>query len=79
MFWPEMNISPYVSCVFWKTMLGIARGDQNFPIHLKFNEESNEHIFSFSQASASVVPVSFPVPEATYATFFYIFEISVKS
>ena len=59
MFWPEMNISPYVSCVFWKTMLGVARGDQNLPTYLKFNEESNEHGADFRQLSASVLPVHF--------------------
>ena len=77
-FWPEMNIFPYVSCVFWKTMLGVARGDQNLPTYLKFNEKSNEHSADFQQASASVLPVHFRSQRPPTQLFFTFLKSASK-
>ena len=71
-----MNIFPYVSCVFLKTMCPIEPHAENFLNYLKFHEESNEHGFSFQRQSALLVSGLFPVLEATYAKKNSIFEIT---
>ena len=70
---------PYVSCVFWKTILGIVRNVQKMPTTLKLNEELNEHGLKSVRGCHNIVSDSFPVLEATYAKNFSIFEISGQS
>ena len=53
-------------------MLGVARGDENLPTYLKFNEESNEHSADFQQQSASILPVHFR-SKRPHKEFFFAF------
>ena len=76
MFWPEVNISPYVSCAFWKTLFRVFPRHEILPVYLKFNKESNEHSLNKVRQGANIVSGSFPVLEATYAIFFGKFELS---
>ena len=79
MFWPEMNIFPYVSCVFSKTICRIQPDVQTLQIGLKSHGESFKSRFNRVKPCHNIVSGSFPVLEATYAKIFSIFEIYGQS